>query len=73
MFALAKIANEDRFEDQKQGESCIVPNDLPVERWIAIDKFDREKVAPVGRGLSRADPRPVLLRIEMHIGQAKGD
>jgi len=42
MFALANIADEDRFEDQPQGESCIVADDLPVERWIAIDKFDRE-------------------------------
>src|SRR6267154_3567791 len=42
MFALANICNEHRFEDQPQGESCIVANDLPVVRRIAIDEFDRE-------------------------------
>jgi len=42
MFALANIANEDRFEDQSQGESCIVADDLPVVWRITIDEFDRE-------------------------------
>src|SRR5712692_2224636 len=42
MFALANIASEHRFEDQPQGESCIVANDLPVVWRIAIDEFDRE-------------------------------
>ena len=42
MFALANIVNEHRFEDQPQGESCIVAEDLPVEWRIAIDEFDGE-------------------------------
>ena len=42
MFALANIANEHRFEDQSQSESCIVADDLPVVWRIAIDEFDRE-------------------------------
>jgi hypothetical protein len=37
MFALANIANEHRFEDQSQSESCIVADDLPVVWRIAID------------------------------------
>jgi len=42
MFALANIGNEHRFEDQPQGESRIVADDLPVVWRIAIDEFDRE-------------------------------
>jgi hypothetical protein len=42
MFALANIANEHRFEDQPQGESCIVAEHLAVVWRIAIDEFDRE-------------------------------
>src|SRR5713226_1744662 len=42
MFALANIADEHRFEDQPQGESCIVADDLPVVGRVAIDEFDRE-------------------------------
>src|SRR6202165_4445846 len=42
MFALANTANEYRFADQPQVESCIVAEDLPVEWRIAIDEFDRE-------------------------------
>ena len=42
MFALANIANEHRFEDQPQGESCIVADDLSAVWRIAIDEFDRE-------------------------------
>ena len=39
---VANIANEHRVEDQPQGESCIVAEDLPVVWRIAIDEFDRE-------------------------------
>ena len=42
MFALANIANEYRFADQPQGESCIVADDLPVIWRIAIDEFNRK-------------------------------
>src|SRR5206468_5482850 len=42
MFPLANIANEHRFEDQPQRESCIVADDLPVVWRIAIDEFHRE-------------------------------
>jgi predicted nucleic acid-binding protein len=42
MFALANIAHENRFEEQPQGESCVVADDLAVEWRIAIDEFDRE-------------------------------
>ena len=39
MFALANIASKHRFTDQPQVESCIVADDLPVERRIAIDEL----------------------------------
>ena len=42
MLALADTFHKHRFADQPQVESCIVATDLPVKRWIAIDKFDRE-------------------------------
>ena len=42
MFALANIASEHWFEDQPQGESCIVADDLAVLWRIAIDEFDSE-------------------------------
>jgi hypothetical protein len=42
MFALANIACEHRFEDQPQGESRIVAEDLPIIWRNAIDEFDRE-------------------------------
>ena len=47
MFALANIANEHRFEDETQIESCIVAGDLPVVWRIAIDEFDRESALVV--------------------------
>jgi hypothetical protein len=39
MFALANTGNEHRFEDQPQGESRIVADDLPLVWRIAIDEF----------------------------------
>jgi hypothetical protein len=42
MFALANITNEHSFEDQPQGESRIVADDLRVVWRIAIDEFDGE-------------------------------
>lgn len=42
VLTLANIAGEYRFEDQPQGESCIVADDLAVEWGIAIDEFDGE-------------------------------
>src|SRR5882762_1676742 len=42
MFALANIASEHGFEDQPQGQSCTVADDLTVVWRIAIDEFDCE-------------------------------
>src|SRR5271156_2521349 len=42
MFALANLSNKHRFKDQPQRESCIVADDLPVVRRIAVDEFHCE-------------------------------
>ena len=41
-FALADVAGEDGFGDQPQVDACVVADDLPVVRGIAVEEGDGE-------------------------------